>query len=99
MQICRHTLSAYDHWHCQRGRFHLGRHRFNNYTESRFPRFWKYDNWRRTLKANRRLRRYNDKPGATVRLMSHRRWLFPVKFEPVDARSLRVPREQPSVNV
>lgn len=90
MQTCRHTLSAYDHWHCQKRRFHLGKHRFNNYTGARFPRFWRLDNWRRTLKANRRLRAGRT-PEIAPRLCSHRRYLFPVRFEPVDVTTLKVP--------
>jgi hypothetical protein len=31
---------AYDHWTCQRSRFHLGHHRYRNYTVGRIPRFW-----------------------------------------------------------
>lgn len=31
---------AYGHWRCQRRRFHLGRHRFNNYTIRRGARLY-----------------------------------------------------------
>lgn len=46
--ICNHApmpdSGAYGHWRCQRRRFHLGRHRFNNYT------------WRRGAKLRSDLR-------------------------------------------
>lgn len=82
MDTCRNTLSAYSHWHCQRHRFHFGRHRFNNYTGARFPRFWLVGHWRRTVNANRRLRGYSGGDTAP-RLVSHRRYLFPVRFNPI----------------
>lgn len=82
MHACKHTLSAYNHWHCQRRRFHPGRHRFNNYTAPRFPRFWRLGMLRFTVNANRRLRTYRAL-GTSPRMASHRRWLFPVRFDPI----------------
>lgn len=79
---CRAVLSAYDHWSCQHRRFHLGRHRFNNYTGARFPRLWRLNQWVRTIRGNRRLRGYG-KLGSKPRLISHRSYLFPVRYEPV----------------
>jgi hypothetical protein len=41
---CAHKPSpdsgAYGHWECQRSRYHLGRHRFNNYTWRHGARLW-----------------------------------------------------------
>ena len=90
---CRAVLSAYDHWSCQRRRFHLGRHRFNNYTGARFPRLWRLDRWARTLKCNRRLRGFRKDGGTAPRLVPHRGYLFPVRFDPVPiARHVPVSR-------
>lgn len=86
MSTCRHTLSAYSHWHCQRGRFHFGAHRYNNYTGAWFPRFWKVRDLLRIQDCNRRLSRGlkgEEKPNR----MSYRRALFPVAFKPIPVGS------------
>lgn len=81
---CRHAVPRgyLSDWQCERRRFHLGRHRWRNYTRPRFPHFWKLDLWRRTLKCNRRLRGY-EKDGTAPMLVSHRTYLFPARFDPI----------------
>ena len=94
MTTCEAQLSAYDHWHCQRRRCHFGRHRYNNYTGARFPRFWRIGKLIKTYQGNRRLRSY-VKPGmeAKPRLLPYGKALFPVRFDPVGFQRLADPRE------
>lgn len=81
---CRHAVPRgyIEDWRCQRPRFHLGRHRWRNYTRPRFPRLWNVDMWKRTIRANRRLRGC-EKDGTAPMLLSHRAYLFPARFDPV----------------
>lgn len=61
MTICGHVpypdSGAYGHWSCQRPRFHIGSHRFNNYTTPRIPRVWDVKGIARTFKGCRRMAR------------------------------------------
>lgn len=70
---------AYGHWTCQRPKRHRGRHRFNNYTIARVPRFWRlrwlWQDWR----CDRRLRSLGAPRGS----FGFRRTLFPTKYEPI----------------
>jgi hypothetical protein len=50
---CRYRGGAYDHWYCQRQRFHFGAHRYNNYTwtsrgylAARFRYLWRLTLWK-----------------------------------------------------
>jgi hypothetical protein len=81
MGTCHHAVPQgyIPDWRCQRRRFHVGRHRSRNYTRPRFPRFWRIDMWRRTRAANRRIRNF----GPDAKLISHRAYLFPSRFDPV----------------
>lgn len=79
---------AYGHWTCERNRWHLGRHRFVNYTIARVPHVWRFRRLAGAFKADRRLRRINpNKPG-----YGYRRVLFPTKYQP--APSVRTPRDR-----
>ena len=69
---------AYGHWSCQRRRWHLGRHRFNNYTVPRIPRAWRLKRLWRDHKTDRRIKRLPGKGG-----YGYRRTLFPTKYEPI----------------
>jgi len=66
---------AYGHWTCDRGRHHLGRHRFSNYTVPRVPRFWHARSLWRAMKTDRKLR-------ALQGGYSYRRTLFPARYDP-----------------
>ena len=69
---------AYGHWACQRPAWHLGRHRFHNYTVSRIPRIWRVKRLWGSFKVDRRLRRLAPgKPG-----YGYRRALFPTRYDP-----------------
>lgn len=70
---------AYGHWTCERQRFHLGRHRFRNYTIGRVPRVWHPRRLWRSFQLDRRLRHnMPEKSG-----YGYRRALFPTKYEPI----------------
>lgn len=70
---------AYGHWSCERRRFHLGRHRFVNYTIGRTPRVWRLRRLLGAFRADQRLRAIAPgKPG-----FGYRRTLFPSRYEPV----------------
>ena len=67
MTICGHVpfpgSGAYGHWSCQRQRFHLGSHRFHNYTTPRIPRVWDAKGIVRTFRGRRRMARMGfEKP-------------------------------------
>ena len=70
---------AYGHWTCERRRFHLGRHRFVNYTIARVPRVWHYERLWGAWKADRRLRRINK----SKRGFGYRRVLYPTRYDPM----------------
>lgn len=67
---------AYGHWACQRRRWHLGRHRFNNYTIGQMPRFWRLRRLWRDRRTDQRMKKLGGRYG-------YRRTLFPTKYEPV----------------
>lgn len=67
---------AYGHWTCQRPRFHLGRHRFCNYTVPRIPRVWRLRRLWGSFQFDRR-RHLRGKPG-----FGYRRDLFPTTYSP-----------------
>lgn len=67
---------AYGEWACERRRWHLGPHRFVNYTIARIPRVWRVGRLWRAVQTDRRLRRYGGG-------YSYRRALFPTKYQPV----------------
>lgn len=69
---------AYGHWTCERPLFHLGRHRFRNYTVARIPRVWRL---RRIVRRARLDREHYLRFGKTG--FGYRRILFPTKYEPV----------------
>lgn len=69
---------AYGDWRCERRRFHLGRHRFVNYTIGRIPRVWHVRRLWGSFRADRRLRAMKGKGG-----YGYRRALFPAKYEPI----------------
>lgn len=75
---------AYGHWLCGRRRFHLGRHRFGNYTIGRVPRVWRLRRLRGSLRADRRIRHLNRVSGRPAKPgYGYRQALFPTKYEPV----------------
>lgn len=87
---CNARLWSYDHWHCQRRRFHLGRHRFNNYTAARIPHVWRVRALLEYRAANKRLRPH-VKPCACGKAhkrtpLPYREVLYPDRFDPVDPR-------------
>lgn len=82
-RLCGARMWSYDHWSCQRRRWHLGGHRFNNYVGARFPRVWRLSALKRVFKANRRLSSYRKPGEKKPRLMRYRQVLFPDSFRPV----------------
>jgi hypothetical protein len=74
---------AYGHWTCGRRRWHLGGHRFNNYTCPRIPHVWNVRRLWGAFQTDRRVRRINNgKLG-----YGYRRALFPTTYSPVDVGS------------
>lgn len=71
---------AYGDWTCDRPKWHLGRHRFINYTIPRFPRVWHLRSLRRAWRADRRIRAMTGKSGAGF---GYRRMLWPARYDPV----------------
>jgi hypothetical protein len=69
---------AYGEWRCGLRKFHVGSHRFVNYTIPRFPRFWHIRALLRAFRADRRLRRITK--GAQG--FGYRRVLFPATYKP-----------------
>jgi hypothetical protein len=69
---------AYGHWRCQRNRYHLGRHRFQNYTVPRMPRVWQLQRLWGAARTNRRMR------GHLKAGYSYRRALYPTRYDPTD---------------
>lgn len=72
---------AYGHWTCGKPRWHLGRHRFINYTIARIPHFWRLRFFWREIRCTRRLRRM-DKPGYRTPYR-FRRALYPATYRPL----------------
>lgn len=83
---CNARMWSYDHWRCRRRRWHLGKHRFNNYVGARFPRFWRLAALNRVRDANRRLKGYRKPGESKPRLLDYRRVLYPDTYAPVPVR-------------
>jgi hypothetical protein len=84
---CNAQMTAYDHWHCQRGRWHLGPHRFNNYLGARFPRVWRLRALRTAWTMYIRLRRYDDYRAGHARhegVKAARQALWPCRYAPIE---------------
>jgi hypothetical protein len=73
---------AYGHWSCELGKWHIGPHRFINYTIARVPRFWRVRHFWRIHRCEKRLRSYG-KVSDNPRSWPYRRALFPTTYRPV----------------
>lgn len=73
---------GYGHWVCERGRFHLGRHRYRNYTTPRIPRVWDVKTLLRYWRTNRKWAKqdWGPKDGP---LMRYSAVLHKAKYQPV----------------
>jgi hypothetical protein len=72
---------AYGHWSCERQKFHLGRHRYRNYTVSRIPRVWDVQGLAHYWRGRRRLRRLDmSRRDLTLRYATI---LHRAKYDPV----------------
>lgn len=84
-QFCNVQMTAYDHWHCQRERHLFGAHRFNNYTQTRFPQVWRIGQLGRVWSARQRIRSWGPKPdGSLPALPSYSETLWPASYKPID---------------
>lgn len=85
---------AYGHWQCQRDRWHLGRHRYVNYTTPRFPRVWRV----RPLRLFRLWRRLGFTTSEHRRKAvadSVRRRIRPSRYDPItDLRPWNIDAEE-----
>lgn len=75
---------GYGHWKCERPQGHTGRHRFANYTISRWPKVWRVRKLWRAFKTDRRLRSMPVRAGQRKQGYGYRKTLFPSRFDPVD---------------
>lgn len=73
---------AYGHWKCERSRWHLGSHRFINYTIPRIPRAWRVAQLRRDFIYSRRSVRRAREAGLRRVVHPYRRTLFPAAYRP-----------------
>jgi hypothetical protein len=82
---CRHRLRSHGPygptWPCNEPRWHLGRHRFRNYTWPRIPHVWRVKALSETWRANRRLRGMGATGGDG--LMRLQAVLYPKRFDPL----------------
>jgi hypothetical protein len=77
---------AYGHWKCGRRRWHLGHHRFINYTVPRIPQFWRVAQLRRDFKYSRRSVRMARAVGLSRKVVHpypYRQTLFPATYKPI----------------
>lgn len=73
--------TAYGDWTCQRRRWHLGRHRYRNYTTPRIPRLWRVLHRPVSLARKAwRLHRIGKINGAVANAL--RRRVRPTRYDP-----------------
>lgn len=78
-------------WPCTSRRWHLGRHRFRNYTWSRIPRFWRVAALRDVYQTNQRLRSMG---AGRDGLLPFQAVLYPARFEPLPVVASHLDGEQ-----